>query len=89
VLQKIPLPEIARRRGFAQETIVGHIEKIIRNGENLDIGYLKPSSERFNKIAWAFKKSNGFMLKPVKQVLGDSFSYEEIRLVRIFLLDKQ
>lgn len=85
--RKLSLEEIARRRGLSLGTIVSHTESLIRGGERMDISYLKPPLDQFNKIAWAFKKAGTFALKPVKERLGDQFSYDEIKLARIFLLD--
>jgi ATP-dependent DNA helicase PIF1 len=88
---KHSLKEISKMRDMSEETILSHLEKLIEEGENLDLDYLRNSiSERkFEKIAEAFEKSfnnNGdFRLAPVKYALGSQFSYTEIRLARLFL----
>lgn len=85
LLKKLPLSEIAEAQGFKEETIVRHIEKFIEAGENIDIDYLKPPRERFEKIKAAFEKCGDERLKPVFEFLGEKYSYDEIRLVKIFL----
>ncbi len=43
------------------------------------------SPERYRLIAAAFSRLGGEALKPVKELLGDACSYEDIRLVRASL----
>jgi ATP-dependent DNA helicase RecQ len=86
IIRKIPLAQIAEQRGFTQGTIIGHLEKIINAGETLDINYLniiEPS--RFATIKKAFHDTGSGALGPVRELLGDDFSYEELRLVRLLL----
>ena len=44
-----------------------------------------PSSERFDRIAQTFQKTGSFMLAPAQAQLGESFTYDEIRLARFIL----
>ena len=44
-----------------------------------------PPPERFETIRAAFEQSGGTFLSPVKEILGDDYSYDEIRLVWMFL----
>ena len=85
ILQKIPIKEIAERRGLSIGTIMSHIEKLSTFDKQLDLTYLKPSDERYKKIMEVFGKTGGTLLAPVHEILGDSYSYEELRLVRIFI----
>ncbi|MFH1980100.1 MAG: AAA family ATPase, partial [Patescibacteria group bacterium] len=59
VLQKLPLQKIAKIRGFTEQTIVSHLEKLIEQGEKSDlIKYLQPAqSERLKIIKAAFEKT--------------------------------
>ncbi len=83
---KLPLEDIARSRGVKVGTIVSHIEQLLAAGETLDISYLKQApDERFLRIEEAFRAAGTTALSPVKEKLGDTFSYDEIRLVRLFL----
>ncbi|MBU2010160.1 RecQ family ATP-dependent DNA helicase [Patescibacteria group bacterium] len=85
VLQKTPINEIAKNRGFTSGTIANHIEGLLAIDPQLDIAYLKPPQEQFEKIATAFKQTGDFALTPVYKILGEDYPYEELRLVRIFL----
>lgn len=85
LLQKLSIEEIVRRRGLSETTIVGHIEKLAATGEELELTYLKLPLKQFEKIKTAFYKTGGWALKPAREYLGEEFSYEELRMVRIFL----
>lgn len=82
--QKKTITEIAARRGMSVSTIVGHIERI-RDNEPIDIEYLKPDPDRLETILHAFKRSGGTALAPVRERLGETYSYDELRFVRLFL----
>lgn len=82
-LQKLSVREVAAERGLTEGTIINHLERLVMAGEELDIGYLLPPPERCNKIQDAFRQSGEQFLAPVHDLLGDGFSYEEIRLVRL------
>jgi len=83
--QKLPISIIAQKRGLAEDTIVSHMEKLIKANERLNIEYLKPPAERLQKIKEVFQKTQTDALSSVKEILGDDFSYAEIKLARIFL----
>ncbi len=86
VLQKLPVSEIAERRGIAEHTIVSHIERLVTAGEELDIDYLMPPAQRLEKIRAAFQKAGSLtFLTPVRESLGEDYSYDELGLVRIYL----
>ena len=84
-MQKLPLGEIAKKRGLTVGTILSHLEKLLGNGEKIEISHLCPPSPRLEIIRQAFKKSQSQNLGPVKTMLGEAFSYDELRLARIFL----
>ncbi|HET8575394.1 MAG TPA: helix-turn-helix domain-containing protein [Candidatus Paceibacterota bacterium] len=85
VQQKLSLTEIAQARGVTEGTIIGHLEKLLAEDADMDISYLKPKTARMKKITDAFKKANDTKLTPVKQLLGNSFTFDELRLARLFL----
>ena len=86
VVQKLPISEIAERRGLSVNTVINHLAQLVTAGEELDLGYLMPSSDRFAKIESAFQQAGSLvLLAPVRDLLGEHYSYEELRLVRIRL----
>lgn len=77
--------EIAARRGLTLGTIVGHLERLAAYGEDIDVRHLFDQS-RFDRIAREFERvERPWQLTEVKNALGDDYSYEEIRLVRLSL----
>ena len=85
--QGLSVEEIARRRGLSEGTIVSHFEFLARSGEELDLERHLPHPEQREKIAAAFRELGGWdaALKPVREMVGEDCSYEEIRLVRMSL----
>ena len=83
--QGMSIEEIAKERGLAQSTIVGHLDRLAQAGKKLDFAPLLPPKWRFDRIRAVLTETGGEFLSPVKEVLGDDFSYEEIRIVRLYL----
>lgn len=79
------LEKIAKTRGLSLSTVVSHIEKLKNSGQEIKIEHLRPPKDRLEKMKFAFEKSGGKMLSPAKEILGEDFSYEELRLGRLFL----
>ncbi|MCI0775836.1 MAG: DNA helicase RecQ [Chloroflexi bacterium] len=75
--------EIARERGFAVNTIFSHLERIGRSDPGFDLGRLMPPPDRVEMISAALRSHENGLLTPVKEALGDDYSYGEIRLVRL------
>ena len=79
------ITEVAAERGLSVRTVVGHVEKLVDNGEDLDLGPLLPASDRLEAIRHALDRSGALALAPVKAMLGKDYTYEEIRLVRALM----
>jgi ATP-dependent DNA helicase PIF1 len=86
------LKDIVKERGLKLGTILDHVEKIKDDDPNYNIYNLRDglSKTRFREIYGAFKKmgisEEGFYkMAPVKELLGSKYSYEDLRLVRLFL----
>ncbi|MBM4302393.1 MAG: DNA helicase RecQ [Deltaproteobacteria bacterium] len=85
VLKKMSIEEMASLRGVSAWTIMSHIEKLVSAGEQIDIDYLRPAVEQFEAIKAAFQKSGGTALFPVREMLGEQFSYAELKIARLFI----
>ena len=81
----LSVEEIAEARGLSFDTIIGHLEKLLLAGEDLEFDHLMPPVEKRDKIEAAFKQSGELLLTPIKEMLGEEFSYEELKLVRLGL----
>ena len=83
--QGLSIDEVAQERDMSPSTIFAHIEMLVQTGENLDLRAHLPSPDRAMRIQDAFHRVGDNRLSPVKELLGDDYSYEEIRLVRAFI----
>ena len=79
------ITEVAAERGLSLRTVVSHIEKLVTDGEDIDLGPLLPASDRLEAIQHALARSGATVLAPIKAMLGKDYTYEEIRLVRAFM----
>ena len=83
------ITEVAAERGLSLRTVVSHIEKLVTDGEAVDLGSLLPASDRLETIQHALDRSGTTALAPIKAMLGKDYTYEEIRLVRAFMCQTQ
>jgi PIF1-like helicase/Helix-turn-helix domain/Helicase len=70
---------IASLRQLTEGTIGGHLAMFIRTGE-LDIHELLPA-EKIQTILPVVREIGGHAITPIKEILGDNFTYAEIRMV--------
>jgi ATP-dependent DNA helicase PIF1 len=84
--------DIAKERGLKLGTVLDHIEEIKEKDPTYNIYNLRDgiSKTKFREIYNAFRKigvSEGgfYKMAPVKELLGQKYSYEDLRLVRLFL----
>ena len=81
--QGMSVSQIARQRGLAQTTIIGHLERLAQRGVELDLAQLLPDNDRLDEIREAFGVCGIASLKSVWEFLGSRFTYDELRLTRI------
>lgn len=77
------LDEIAAARGLTRGTVIAHLEKLKEAG--LDLRRFKPARDDLTKIRAVFKKTKTDKLAPVHRALGGAYTYEDLRLARLFL----
>ncbi|MBI5193038.1 MAG: DNA helicase RecQ [Nitrospirae bacterium] len=85
--QGLSLEDIAKSRGLSVNTVASHIEELILSGEDIPIDRFV-SMDRQVTIASVLDEKGTERLKPIKEALGNDFSYEEIRLVRAKMLSR-
>jgi hypothetical protein len=81
------IEEIAKQRGFANSTIEGHLSEFIGTGDISIHDFVNDEQIIAIKIAadeLGYDKSS-----PIKEKLGDSFSYGQIRMVLNYLKRKK
>ena len=81
---KDTLADLARKRGVTVGTIIGHLEEIKKTTDT-NISQFAPKKSDLKNIAAAFKKSKGDRLTPVRRLLDNKYSFDELRLARLFL----
>jgi hypothetical protein len=79
------LAEIAEMRNLSEQTIIGHIEKLVELGEDVMLDHIMPPKKDAEKITKAFKELETTKLTPVYEHLKKKYSYAEIQLVRASL----
>jgi len=83
--QGLSIEEIAKRREFVPSTIIKHLVRAYLQGEDVDIDKLVPE-EKQPEIINAFHELGLDRLGPIKERLGESYSYGELEIVRAKLL---
>ncbi|MCE9585790.1 RecQ family ATP-dependent DNA helicase [Candidatus Uhrbacteria bacterium] len=87
--EKETLEQIAKTRRITLGTVIQHLEKVLEQGGGLDASHESfPSTERYERIAEAFRATGSDFLAPIRERLGDSYSYDELRLARFLLKTK-
>jgi ATP-dependent DNA helicase RecQ len=81
----LSVEEIAIERGIGARTIVNHLEKIGRSDPTFNLEQLLPQPDRFEAIEAVLRSDESGYLAPIKEQLGDDYSYEEIKMVRLQL----
>jgi ATP-dependent DNA helicase RecQ len=77
----LSLREIAGKRGLATSTIATHLETLIIAGEDVSIDkFVAPAKQQ--RIRTVLGELGMEALTPVKEKLGEEYSYDEIKLVR-------
>ncbi len=71
--------EIASERGYALGTIEGHLIDFIKTGELPVTDFV--SEEKINVILPLIEKAESYSATPIKEQLGDDYSFGEIRAV--------
>jgi ATP-dependent DNA helicase RecQ len=77
----LSIADIARERGLSDITIEGHLEDAIRSGADVDLDRLVSPTRRL-EIEAAIEDVGAELLKPIRDALGESFNYAEIRFAR-------
>jgi len=87
VVKEMMIEDMARERGITEGTIISHLEKLAeeKGTDKANLDYLKGDIKEFEKILKAWKKTKGDKLTPVKKLLGNKYSFEDIRVVKLFL----
>jgi len=89
VAQGLSFEEVAEQRGINETTIRSHLERFIHEGGQIDLGHLMPSEDRRIKIEAAFKEMGEARLTPVRDFLGDDYTWDELAVVRMDMRQRE
>jgi ATP-dependent DNA helicase RecQ len=73
--------EIAEQRNLRTSTVTSHLEILLENNYDVNLDLLVPR-DRSAQILQAFEQTKLDSLTAIREILGETFSYDEIRLVR-------
>ncbi|MBD2771375.1 DNA helicase RecQ [Iningainema tapete] len=79
--QGMSVAEIALKRNFRTSTIIRHLSDLIEKNHPIDLNQIV-SVEKQQKIRQVLETLGDISLTPIKEYLGESYSFDEIRLVR-------
>ncbi|WP_414572792.1 DNA helicase RecQ [Nostoc sp. CCY 9925] len=79
--QGLSVAEIAQKRNIRSTTIIRHLADLIEKNQPVDLNQLVPL-ERQQKIWQVLEALGDISLTPIREQLGESYTYDEIRLVR-------
>ncbi|WP_017654244.1 DNA helicase RecQ [Fortiea contorta] len=79
--QGLSVADIAQQRNIRPTTIIRHLSDLIEKNQPVDLNQLIPL-ERQQKIWQVLEVLGDISLTPIKEQLGESYTYDEIRLVR-------
>ncbi|QIR41507.1 DNA helicase RecQ [Tolypothrix sp. PCC 7910] len=77
----LSVAEIAEKRNIRSSTVVGHLVDLIENNQPVDLNQLVPL-EKQKKIWQVLEVLGDISLTPIREQLGENYTYDEIRLVR-------
>ncbi|MBE9055813.1 DNA helicase RecQ [Sphaerospermopsis sp. LEGE 08334] len=79
--QGFSIQEIAEKRNVRTTTIIRHLSDLIEKNQPVDLNLLVPF-DRQKKIWQVIDVLGDISLTPIREYLGESYSFDEIRLVR-------
>jgi ATP-dependent DNA helicase RecQ len=82
--QDFTLEEIAQACNRSPSTVANYLCEAFQQGEEVNLARFLQEGHH-DRIVEAFERLGDALLRPVKDALGDDYSYEELRIVRILM----
>jgi ATP-dependent DNA helicase RecQ len=73
--------EIARQRNLKQNTVMSHLAELIEQGETISVDHWVDPTRQI-KIREVITQVGAISLSLIREVLGETYTYDEIKLVR-------
>ncbi|BAZ39278.1 ATP-dependent DNA helicase RecQ [Calothrix sp. NIES-4101] len=79
--QGMTIDEIARERNIRPTTVIRHLSDLVEKNEAINLSVLVPENKQ--QVIWKVLDTLGDVaLTPIKEYLGDDYSFDEIRIVK-------
>jgi ATP-dependent DNA helicase RecQ len=82
--QDFTLEEIAQACNRSPSTVANYLCEAFQQGEEVNLARFLQDGHH-DRIVEAFERLGDALLRPVKDALGDDYSYEELRIVRTLM----
>lgn len=82
---KKDIAAIASERGLHESTIIGHVEKLLERGDELDLSHVRFDSKKLAEIETALQAAQHASLNVIFHAFDGRYGYEELRLARAIL----
>jgi len=79
--QGLRIDDIAEQRDLRRGTVMSHLELLLENGYTVELDRLV-SRDRSAQILQAFNQTKLDSLTAIREIVGETVSFDEIRLVR-------
>lgn len=80
-LKGLAIDDIAKKRNFTEGTIIKHLLECEKDGKNVDWSKFIKNPEKEKKILSAIEEVGMDRLKPIKKLLPEEISYDDIKIV--------
>ena len=77
------LEKVAKERNLAETTIFGHLTKLVGEKE-INISDLISTDRLYEMDSLYTSTLNGLSIKEMKEIVGDTYSYQELRLLMVY-----
>lgn len=92
VSQRLSLKEMAKKRNITLGTIISHLERLALEKKIdplRDLSHIERDQVRFEEMKKAletvYQKKKQMLLGPARVILGEAYSYDELRFARLFI----
>lgn len=79
------LKDIMKERELTKGTVISHLEKIKESGVDVSFEKFKPKGRGFDEMKEVLLENEGEKMGVVYKELGGKYSYEDLRLAKLFI----
>ena len=81
------IEEIMKKRDLTRGTVLSHLEKIKKDGNDIPFAHIRPKEAFLKEIIPVFEKKKDTKLTPVHKALKGKYTFEDLRLARLFITE--